>query len=428
MGKIKYLIGREKMIYDNYIKIYVFFHFLLEMLTGKIPARNFIRFLKRLLFFLSKMKMNKYVKSGKYIKMNLYVPAFPSKAFFKASKKVLVSEESMPCISVLLSVTSACRYNCEHCYQKMDKGKDVDINLLCEIAARLDKRGVSFFNIEGGEPFLVFDKLLKLCNAIKVGEIWINSTGDGMSREKLLQLKNAGVYGIMFSLHSPYPERINQFMKNEKAWENLTNGISLCHEAGLEVAANTCILKEDFYNGNFQKIIELAQKLGITLIQLIKPKPSGGWLGADIGYFSREDLIHIEEKVHQYNNRKEFRNYPFIYAQIEDERSDMFGCTAGGTDRFYINAKGDVQPCEFLNISFGNIKDEDFDLIYARMRDSFRKSGDSWLCEICSTRIAEIVKENNITVLPLSKELSQQVINGWDRGEEADFYKRVIKL
>ncbi len=52
----------------------------------------------------------------------------------------------------------------------------------------------------------------------------------------------------------------------------------------------------------------------------------------------------------------------------------MFVCTAGGTDRFYINAKGDVQTYEFLNFLFGNIGEEDFLTIYNRMRDHFLKN------------------------------------------------------
>ncbi len=428
MNRTEYLIGMKKSLYNIYIQVYVFLHFLKALFSGEIKARHFIRFLRRLLYFLSKMKLNKYVKTGKFIKMNLYVPVFPSEAFFKAGKKVYISDQKMPCISVLLSVTSACRYDCEHCYQKLDKGHDVDINLLCEIAAKLDRMGVSFFNIEGGEPFLVYDKLKKLCQSISAGEIWINSTGDGMTPERLAELKSIGVRGFMFSLHSADPEKINGFMRNAKAYENLTNGIEMSHKAGLEVAANTCIVRDDYFNGTFEKILDLAKGLGVTIIQLIKPKPSGGWLGSEISYFSEEDLRQIEEKVHKYNNKKAYRDYPFISAQIVDERSDMFGCTAGGTDRFYINAKGDVQPCEFLNISYGNIKDEEFDEIYARMRKSFEKAGDRWLCESCSKQIAEIVSQNKIAVLPLSKELSEQVTGNWARGNEPEFYREVVKI
>jgi MoaA/NifB/PqqE/SkfB family radical SAM enzyme len=438
MKKVKNLIGIRKRVYENYIKIYVFFHFVKEIITGKFPAngrkpKNFYRFLKRLLFFLSKMKDNKYVKSGRYTKISLYVPAFPSEAFFKACKKIIVTDKKgvkskMPCVSVLLSVTSACRYNCEHCYQKLDYGKDVDIDALCGVTRQLDEMGVSFFNIEGGEPFLVFERLKKLCESIKVGEIWVNSTGDGVTSERLNTLKELGVKGLMFSLHSAAPEKINSFMQSDKAWDNLKNGIELCREAGLEVATNTCILKDDFYNGQFEAILDLAKDLGVSIIQLIKPKPSGGWLGAEMDNFTKEDLDYIEKVVFKYNNHREYKDYPFIAAQIVDEKSDLFGCTAGGTDRFYINAKGDVQPCEFLNISYGNITKEDFKDIYIRMRNSFNEPGDLWLCEVCTNKIKETVVENNIKILPLNKELSLNVINNWQRGNVPDFYKKVVEL
>jgi MoaA/NifB/PqqE/SkfB family radical SAM enzyme len=428
MKKPTYLIGRKRQIYTIYIEFYVLIYFLIQMIFGKFPAKNFGRFLKRLLFFLSKMKDNKFVKIGKYTKISLYVPAFPSESFFKACRKVMLSEDKMPCITVLLSVTSACRYKCEHCYQKLDIGKDVDINLLIETTQKLDRMGVSFFNIEGGEPFLVFDRLKKVCEAVGVGEIWINSTGDGMTEEKLQELKRLGVKGFMFSLHSPDPDKIVEFMKNDKAWENMKNGIALCHKLGFEVAANTCILKDDYFNGTFDRILEKARELGISIIQLIKPKPSGGWLGSELAHFSRKELDEIERMVLKYNNAPENLSYPFIAAQIIDERSDMFGCTAGGTDRFYINAKGDVQPCEFLNISYGNIKEEEFEIIYQRMRNSFNVPGSNWLCESCSANISELVKIHGVKSLPLSKELSELVINNWDRGSEPDFYEKVVKL
>ena len=428
MKKVKYLTGYRKRIYENYIKIYVFMHFFLRMISGKFPSKNFMRFLKRLLYFLSKMKDNKYVKSGKYTKLNLYVPAFPSKAFFKACRKVIVSDEKMPCITVLISITSACRYRCEHCYQKKDRGKDVDIELLCDVTKKLDKMGVSFFNIEGGEPFLVYDRLKKVCESVETGEIWINSTGDRMTPERLAELKSLGVKGIMFSLHSYMPEAINAFFKRDDAWEVLEKGIEMTHEAGLEVAVNTCILRNQYYDGTFEAILDKAKELEVSIMQLIKPKPSGGWLNTDLETFSREDLDNIENKVKQYNNDPEYRGYPFIAAQISEEKHDMFGCTAGGTDRFYINAKGDVQPCEFLNISYGNIKDENFEDIYGRMRKSFETPGNNWICETCSASVSKLVAEKDIKVLPLCRDHSEQVIRNWDRGNIPDFYRKVKEI
>ena len=208
----------------------------------------------------------------------------------------------------------------------------------------------------------------------------------------------------------------------------MKNGMEKCHQVGLEVAANSCLMKEDFYNGTFHSVMKTAKDLGVSILQLIKPKPAGGWLGEDVSKFTSKDLEFVEKLTDDYNNKPEFKNYPFIAAQIVDERSDMFGCTAGGTDRFYINAKGDVQPCEFLNISYGNIKDEEFESIYNRMRKSFEIPGDKWICEECSNDIYKIMKENNVKTLPLSKDLSRKIIDKLERGAVPDFYDKTVKL
>jgi len=136
----------------------------------------------------------------------------------------------------------------------------------------------------------------------------------------------------------------------------------------------------------------------------------------------------VKELVHSYNNNPLCKAFPSISAPIIEEELEFFGCTSGGTDRFYINAKGDVQPCEFLNISYGNIKEEEFEVIYERMRSSFEIPGSTWLCEACSSDIAEIVKVHGVKSLPLSKELSGIVIDKWDRGKQPDFYEKVVKL
>lgn len=335
----------------------------------------------------------------------------------------------MPCTTVLLSITSACPYHCNYCYQKLDKGKDVDIETLIRIVRKLQEMGIAFINIEGGEPFLTYDRLKRLCAVIDArSEIWINSTGAGMTTERLAELKEMNVIAIMFSLHSPDADAFNQFMGNTSAWNAMEAGVKMCHAAGLAVAFNTCMMRDDFYDGTFERIMETARDFKACLIQMIKPKPAGGWLAKGDIEFTPEDLAYIMTKVNQYNLQEEFSEYPAISAQIMEEDKAVFGCTAGGTDRFYINAKGDLQPCEFLNISFGNIAADRFEDIYQKMRSCFAWGGDCYLCESCSKEIHQLYMENSLKSLPLPPELSEKVSGSWNRGKRTDLYERLEKM
>jgi Predicted Fe-S oxidoreductases len=427
--KVSNITGRKKTVFNLKLKISIFFHYIPLLWKGDISFKRFILLFKRLLLFLSRMQHNKFVKINGQTRLGLYIPGFPSQAFYTACQKFSQFSEKMPCTTVLLSITSACPYHCNYCYQKLDKGKDVDIETLIRIVRKLQEMGIAFINIEGGEPFLTYDRLKRLCAVIDArSEIWINSTGAGMTTERLAELKEMNVIAIMFSLHSPDADAFNQFMGNTSAWNAMEAGVKMCHAAGLAVAFNTCMMRDDFYDGTFERIMETARDFKACLIQMIKPKPAGGWLAKGDIEFTPEDLAYIMTKVNQYNLQEEFSEYPAISAQIMEEDKAVFGCTAGGTDRFYINAKGDLQPCEFLNISFGNIAADRFEDIYQKMRSCFAWGGDCYLCESCSKEIHQLYMENSLKSLPLPPELSEKVSGSWNRGKRTDLYERLEKM
>jgi MoaA/NifB/PqqE/SkfB family radical SAM enzyme len=234
-----------------------------------------------------------------------------------------------------------------------------------------------------------------------------------------MELKNNNITGIMFSLHSADEKKHNWFMGNENAYDIMKNAVELCHKLNINTVLNIFLMKEDFYNGTFEQIMEVSKELGVSIIRILKPRPSGEWLGKEKLAFSTKDLKIAKSKISKYNSDREFKYYPSISAQIIDESKDVFGCTAGGTGRFYINAKGDVQPCEFLNISFGNVVKQNFDEIYKSMRKVFEVSGSCMLCEKYSKRVLSLYKNNELESLPLSPKLSKEVYANWNIGQTA---------
>jgi MoaA/NifB/PqqE/SkfB family radical SAM enzyme len=424
MVRSQAIAGFTRMLFLLRLKITIFFHYLPAFFSGRIPVNRCIPILGRLLYFLSKLQHNKFVQINDQTRLDLYIPGFSSRAFYTACDKFSAFGQKLPCATALVSITSACRNNCPHCYQKRDRGKDVPIDLLISAVRHLQNSGVAFFNIEGGDPFLVYDRLRQVCAAIdNRSEIWVNSTGDGMTPDRLRELKQLNLTAIMFSLHTADPATLNRFMRSDKAWENLERGVALCHDADIPVTFNTCVPKQDFLSGEFDAIMNKAREFNASLIQLIKPKPAGGRMEQGVETYTADEYRQIAALVNRYNHDPAYRSYPAISAQFMEESPQVFGCTAGGTDRFYLNAKGDVQPCEFLNISFGNIADEAFPAIYQRMRDCFEKPGETWLCETYAQRIREFAGEMDI--LPLDQETSRKVYETWDRGKKTELYQKV---
>lgn len=419
-----FITGVHKILIYIRIIIHIPVHYLLRPEYFSSPA-NYIRFLHRAFILLMAFRHNKIVRVLNGYKLHLYLPAYPSRAFFYAIESKLLKTPPAP-TSVVFSMTKACRYKCKHCYQHNDRGKDLDDELLVKTALEVRDTGVSMFDIEGGEPFLRFDRLLKLVQALDDrSEVWVNSTGSGIEPGMLEKLIECGLFGMMVSIHSPDPEIHDQFTGIPGSFQTAYNTLKTCRRKGITAAFNTVLSEEEVKSGGIAEIMELARELDCDYVQLIHPKPAGTWLGRKEGMQTDPGVIQTVCREHlQYNSRRK-QNYPALAAQVFEESGNFFGCTSGAVDRFYVGAGGEVQPCEFLNISFGNVKDDPFNTIYKRMRSYFKEPCQDWLCCTQAESINDIFIGLNSRQTPLKWEETKKLVNNWYRGRPTPLYKKL---
>lgn len=425
--RIKNVRQSQKIMIMQRIKVNLFFHYLSLLFKKRLDLKHYLLLIKRIHSLFKIFKLNKFYKIGKKVKIDNNLPFYPTETFYKYMDRFVHFKTKIPCTSVLLSITKDCSFNCKHCYQKHDKGPDIDINELTNIVPELISHGITNFKIEGGDPFIQFDRLKNLCTSIGFnGEIVINSSGNGITLEKLKILKECcNLKTITFSVNSPIKEDVNFFMGQDYAWNTLQHGLKLCKIALVPASLNCCLHSGHYENGNFEYLMEIAKELGVAHVMLLHPKAAGAWLQGRFPRFSDEELLHIKSLVKKYNRTRKLFKHPSITAQIIEEDSEHYGCAAGGTDRFYINAKGDVQPCEFLNISFGNIYEEKFIDIFTRMREEFNTPGTTWLCEAYSDKVNNQFRSDEI--LPLNLEESKKLYSKWDRGDATPLYYKIEK-
>lgn len=417
---MRFLTGFSKFALYARIALHVAGRYLFRVRPAHYP-----RFLRRALILLLNFWPNKPVRIACGTKIYIYLPAYPSAAFFRALDAKLLQTPPGP-VSAVYSMTKACSYHCPHCYQRRDAGADVPDENLVATALAMERLGVAFLNVEGGEPFLRYERLLSLVRAASANtEIWVNTTGCGAARERLEALREAGLCGIMVSIHAPDPSAHDAFSGIAGSFETACVTLRLCRGLGLGTAINCVLSEADIRGGRLDAMMQLARELDCDFVQLIHPKPAGRWLGnpdalqIDSAYLAELRASHL-----RYNSRAS-RGLPVLAAQVFEERPEGLGCTAGGVDRFYVNAAGEVQPCEFLNVSFGNVTREPFDLIFARMRAAFAAPTREWPCCTRSARIAELLMQHELTATPLPAEFVAEFMSGWTRGEQPDVYRRM---
>ncbi|MCX6344156.1 MAG: radical SAM protein [Armatimonadetes bacterium] len=385
----------------------------------------YVRFLRRALILLLVFRHNKVVRVAQGYKLHLYLPAFPTPAFYYAIESKLIRTPARA-MTVVFSMTKACSYKCEHCYQRRDGGPDLEEDLLCQTARAIQDNGVAMFDIEGGEPFVRYPRLLRLMSELDSrSEIWVNTTGAQLTAEMMSELKSAGLFGLMVSVHSPDAVIHDAFTGVPGSFDIACDALRLCRQMGVSGAVN-CVLSEDeVRNGRLDQLMELACELEADYVQLIHPKPAGIWLGREEGMQSDLNLIKKLREEHIRYNSSAKHNYPSLAAQVFEEDELVMGCTCGGVDRFYVNATGEVQPCEFLNLSFGNVIDEPFIDIYNRMREYFATPCVEWLCCTQAQPINNLFHKHSLTHTPLPQAISEQLAQDLPQGKPTPLYKKL---
>jgi len=134
---------------------------------------------------------------------------------------------------------------------------------------------------------------------------------------------------------------------------------------------NLCTTKDLIRTGGLWKYYELVKNLNVSIIQLLEPRPCGGFFGNGFKeLLTEEDKKILLDFTITGNSSKKHKNFPIIYYVAHIEGKDQLGCHMGGLSLLYIDSAGNVCPCVFFPVSFGNIKTENIEEIFDRMRES----------------------------------------------------------
>ena len=284
-------------------------------------------------------------------------PGFSRKVMAHHARAKLSGEPLIRAIEY--GVTYHCQARCDKCSAaKMldtsrEKLNDSQVRALADDCYRLGNYEVNF---TGGEPLL--DKNLEHLITMFHPEssfVGINTNGALLDRKRVLALRDAGADMLKISLDSPVGCEHDESRGIVGLYDNIVDVLKMVREIrGIKTHICMVATRDAVHSGHVSRTLELVKQHGSTM-GIVFPSATGGWSNRHevlLDKAGREDLERIARD-----------RVVFLQGNLG---GGEFQCPCG-TREIYISCYGDVIPCPFIQIAFGNVKEERFDSIYRRM-------------------------------------------------------------
>ena len=378
--------------------------------------RTFKPFLKymnpKTLLFLKKWMKNErmHVYNNK-VRLNSFFPPSPStphKRFIKAA----FSKERTP-LNVYISTTNKCPYDCPHCSYKKRPEEEISTKEFYNIIDQIKELGTPTIGFTGGEPLLRKDieKLIEYSKP-ELNTI-IFTTGYSLTRKKAEKLKKAGIDCVTVGIESSNPEKHNKIRNNKESFNWLEKSVKNCVDAEIYTAISTIGFREKIEN-----IYILGEKCEVGELRLLNPVATGGIANKTEVILNSNEIEKLKE-FHKKHNRKNLGPVVESFAYIES--SELFGCGAG-FHHMFIDAAGNVCPCDLTPLSFGNIKEKKLKDIWVEMGKYFPRPRLNCFMNSIADKIP---KDTNF---PISKKQSITLFRPAKKDDPLpEWYKHVLK-
>lgn len=307
--------------------------------------------------------------NGQWV-INSLIPPFPGRPFQRMRDAASAARRSTP-HSVFLAVTDACPADCWHCSMKnRRRGELLSTTEWLDAIGQLLPLGVCIIGLTGGEPLMRND-LPELVRAASQGgaAVQLFTSGIGLTEAKIIALHEAGLWATGVSLDNTDPAVVNCRRGTPLAFDAAIAALQMCHRAGLYTFINAVADRQAVVAGEYRRIYDLARLLKIHEVRLIEPMPCGRLASGDRDRFLGPAEILELRRFHRNTNRR--GTGPKVCALNEIEAPEVFGCAAG-TRHLFIDPYGEVCPCDFVPLSFGNLRWESLETVYNRMSSAMR--------------------------------------------------------
>lgn len=292
------------------------------------------------------------------------------------------------CKLIAWEVTRSCNLACKHCRAEAHLEPYEGELSNAEAKALIDtfpEVGTPIIIFTGGDPMMRPDVYELMRYATDKGLRCVMSpNGTLITPETAVLIREAGVKRCSISIDGPDAASHDDFRGVPGAFDASMRGIRHLKEAGLEFQINTTVTRANL--GSFRQIFDLCERLGAAAwhIFLLVPTGRAAKLGAEVitagEYedvlnwfydFRKTTKMHLKATCapHYYRIMRQRAREEGVPVTPENFGLDAMtrGCL-GGTGFCFISHVGQVQPCGYLELDCGNVRDTPFPEIWSSSR------------------------------------------------------------
>ncbi|MQL51013.1 putative heme d1 biosynthesis radical SAM protein NirJ2 [Desulfofundulus thermobenzoicus] len=271
------------------------------------------------------------------------------------------------------NTTNACNLACAHCYRDAGARAEDELSSV-EAAALIDEIARAGFKImifSGGEPLLRPDiyELVRYAAGRGLRPVF-GTNGTLITGEVAEKLKRAGALAMGISLDSTDPGQHDRFRGRAGSWQAAVEGMQACHRAGLPFQIHTTVVEWNYHQ--VEALTDLAVQLGAVAHHVFFLVPTGRAVNIEEESLRAEQYERLLHRLMKKQREVPVEVKPTCAPQFMRIAARMGlklrfqkGCLAG-TGYCIINPVGDVQPCAYLNIPAGNIRETPFQRIWEK--------------------------------------------------------------
>lgn len=269
------------------------------------------------------------------------------------------------------NTTNACNMYCDHCYREAGCKAEEELSTseAKTMLEQIARAGFKIMIFSGGEPLLRPDILELVAYATKLGLRPVFGTnGTLITLDMANKLKAAGAMGMGISLDSMDAKKHNEFRKFPNAWEGAVQGMKNCREAGLPFQIHTTVM--DWNSHELEAMTDFAVELGAVAHHFFFLVPTGRAKTIEAESLRAEQYEAVLTRIMKKQQEVDIELKPTcapqfmrIAAQMGVKTRFRRGCLAG-TAYCIISPRGKVQPCAYLNMELGDVRETPFDEIW----------------------------------------------------------------